>query len=143
MSLFSVPHAPGLPQLYGPDLLVRLRPSQLNDILFEHLCTTQEHAVLLDARQFIGVSAIDGGATEWQGQYGQRVVSLAWDWVMTADGSLSALKTVAPRSNICLLDDKGYDMPDDEAGAWLFEHITQISWQRHIGRAYPRLFRPH
>jgi len=76
MSLFSVPHAYAVPQLYGPDLLVRLRPSQLKDILFEHLCTMQEHAVLLDARTLMGMKAIDGGVTEWQGQYGVISVSV-------------------------------------------------------------------
>lgn len=143
MSLFSVPHAYAVPQLYGPDLLVRLRPSQLKDILFEHLCTMQEHAVLLDARTLMGMKAIDGGVTEWQGQYGHRVVSLAWDWVMTADGAISALETVSPRSNLCLLDNKGYDMPETEGGICLVDHLRQIPWHAHVGKAVRQIRRPH
>ena len=143
MSLLPLPFAGSVPQLYSPDLLVRLRLSQLDEILFELLYSSQEPDVLADAPYCAGSRAIDGGMTEWQGQHGLRVVSLAWDWAMWPDGSIKPLTAVAPRSNICLLDAKGYDMPAKALNGHLFDLIQRLAWQEHLAKHMPWIGRPH
>jgi hypothetical protein len=143
MSLLPLSYAGSVPQLHSPDLLVRLRLSQLDDILFELLYSSQEPEVLIDARHCTGGRAIDGGMTEWQGQHGLRVVSLGWDWAMLPDGSIKPLTAVGPRSNICLLDAKGYDMPAKALNGHLFDLIQRLAWQEHLARDMPWIGRPH
>jgi hypothetical protein len=121
--------APVAPQLHSPDGRVRLRPAALSTILFEHVCTVQDLAVLDDARpEHRG--AASAGITEWCGAWSGRLISLGWDWVCLDDGALVAQTTVPPRSNLMLLDSLGYDADPVQADASLWCLIHGLPWQR-------------
>ena len=47
------------------------------------------------------------GSTEWQGQGASPAVSLAWDWVVQADGEIRLLSVVPPRTNVQVIDPQG------------------------------------
>lgn len=115
------------PQLHSPDCLVRLARSELAQIVFEHVCTTEDEFVLADAIAD-GLPVKRAGTTEWMAHKGKRVISLAWDWLEANDGALCTLRLVPPRTNLRLLTDKGYDMgfaPEEQA---LWERIACLDW---------------
>lgn len=117
-----------VPQMHSHDYLVRLTRDELDCLVLSHLYTVDDPAVLADAA--VGSAAgVRGGYTEWQGTVGSRVVSLAWDWIQLADGALQALPAVSPRTNVRLLDAKGYDSaPAEESNAW-WEYLARIDWR--------------
>lgn len=123
-----------VPQMHSQDYLLRLSGEELEALALSHLYTVDEPAVLADAgiKQAPGLR---GGYTEWQATVEGRVVSLAWDWIQLADGALHAMAAVPPRTNIRLLDSKGYDSaPESESNA-LWARIAQIEWQPHAAAA--------
>ena len=125
--MFLAHTRPAVPQMVSHDCAVRVTASQLGQIVFEHLCTIQDDAVLADwPGEAAGLRR--AGYTEWQGRLGTRPVSLAWDWVQLADGAFRALDTVAPRSNVRLVDRQGYDLPPQDCQA-LWGAIAAIAWE--------------
>lgn len=111
-------------QMHSSDYLIRLSPQTLGRIVWQHLCTAEDPAVLDDPAP----PGLRAGYTEWSGLWQGRMASLAWDWVSLSDGALQLLATVAPRSNLRLLGAGGYDMaPQAEADAlWAF--IRSLHW---------------
>jgi hypothetical protein len=131
-ALKAAPAAPA--QLHSHDGRVRLAPGVLGTIVLEHLCTVQDPSVLCDARAtYPRCSA--AGVTEWQGLCDGGQVSLGWDWLCLDDGALVVLATVAPRSNVMLLDRAGYDLAPALLDAGLWQAIQSLPWQSRAAHA--------
>ena len=128
-----------LPQVHSHDYRVRVDAPALTRIVFDHLFTAQDAAVLDDCVPpiFPGQRA---GSTEWQGQVGHIVVSLAWDWTEGPDGSLRVVRAVGPRSNLQLVDAQGYDMDGDAA---LWTHIESLAWRPQVAAAMAGIHAAH
>ncbi len=118
------------PTWLAPDRRLRMRAGELANVKVEHLETFQDAAVLEDARP-----APYAGSTEWHGHHGGTVVSIAWDWSGADDGDVRIVQAVSPRTNLQLLDAKGYDLPEAEAAAVLWRYIECRPWQQHVRAA--------
>lgn len=101
-----------------------------------HLCSYESSEVQEDTR-LDGGPTTRAGMTEWQASVRGVAVSMAWDWMQLSDGAVCLLRHVAPRSNLQLLDDLGYDMSSDEALGLLWKKIGSIAWQRHAELTAP------
>lgn len=76
------------------------------------------------------------GFTEWSGERGGRIVSLGWDWVRLDDGALIESFDCAIRSNMMMLDAKGYDLGIEQAELLLREHIrAAVDWKKAVAAA--------
>ena len=118
-------------QLYSRDYYVRLSSQALGELEFEHLHSAHDEAVLDDVPT--GRSGAQwAGSTEWQGQRASAPVSLAWDWVVLADGEVRVLSVVAPRTNMQVIDPKGYDLPHAEAVPHLLGLIESLPWRTKV-----------
>lgn len=138
--IYVSPQAAMSPQLHSHDFLVRLSAAALEAIVFDHLYTVQDAAVLADCESptFAGQRA---GTTEWQAQAGRIVVSLAWDWTEAADGGLHLVRAVAPRTNLQLIDARGYDV---DSAPLLFRRIEDIPWHAAVrATLFGAAGRPH
>jgi len=118
---------------HSRDYYVRFKTHDLRDIVFEHLCSMEDSAVLEDAVQMYGDLSRRAGSTEWEGA-GPQPVSLAWDWVL-ADGELQLLAAVLPRTNVQVIDRKGYDLPEAEAAPHIFHLIESLPWRAKVREA--------
>lgn len=135
--MIALPDRAVAPQLFSRDYLIRVRAPQLEQIVFDHLFTVQDDTILLDCEDAV----LRAGYTEWQGHSQGGLVSLAWDWMELADGALKEVTAVAPRSNLRLVDAKGYDLPGAEAAA-LWDVIRGHDWQAPARQALARLEQP-
>lgn len=115
-------------QMHSHDYLLRVAPRELHAIVLAHLCTVQDPAVLQDTA-WEDRAALRAGYTEWHGSFGGRAVSLAWDWVELSDGALQPLAGVPPRSNLRLLDAKGYDLDHAAECRALWACIEALPWR--------------
>lgn len=97
----------------------------MHNIVLVHLCTSIDADVLADA-----MGGCSAGTTEWTGHHDGQLVTIAWDWVRLQDGAVKPLKVVAPRTNLQLLDAKGYDLFDDVDALWGF--IENQEWRDHV-----------
>ena len=126
--MYSMTAAMAHPQLHSHDHRIRLREAALFAIVFEHVCSMQDFSVLEDARP-AHRAVHSAGLTEWQGLWSGRLVSLGWDWVRLHDGALVPETTVPPRTNIMLIDRRGYDMSLRDCDAGLWQLIRALPWQ--------------
>ena len=122
-------------QMHSRDYYVRLPSHALCAIEFEHLHSAQDDAVLDDALQSHGEHTQWAGSTEWQGQGADPPVSLAWDWVVQADGEVRLLAIVPPRTNVQVIDRKGYDLPQAQAIPHLLDLIESLPWRTKVLQA--------
>lgn len=143
MSIFPNVAVSSLAVMHSVDSLIRLRFREVSNILFDHLCTSQEQDVLTDSGIAFGGRAVAAGSTEWQGQHGGQVVTLCWDWARLADGTVCELPTVPPRSNICILDHQGYDLPRRQVDQCLLRVISTLPWKVHPAGVTGQSSRPH
>lgn len=124
--IFAAPSA--VPQMHSHDFLLRLTRAELDALAVSHLYTVDEPGVLSDAALTV-CGAVRAGCTEWQGTVEGRVVSLSWDWAQLPDGGMHPLPAVAPRTNLRLLDAKGYDSAPGVESEALWAFIARIDWQ--------------
>lgn len=130
--IFAAPTS--VPQMHSHDYLLRLTRDELDSLVLSHLFTVDDPAVLADAG--VGPAAgVRGGYTEWQGTVGGHVVSLAWDWIQLADGAFQILPAVSPRTNVRLLDSKGYDSAPAEESDALWQYVARIDWRTPAAEA--------
>lgn len=125
---FFQSQAPVFAQLHSQDYLVRVAPRMLWEIVFDHVCTVQDPAVLED-NAMASIDSRRTGYTEWQASWDGRTVSLGWDWVERADGDMLRAGAVAPRSNIRLIDPRGYDYRLDDELPAVCARIDSLAWQ--------------
>lgn len=114
------------------DYLVRICLNQAKGIDFKHLdtCRRPMQGESADASQQKGRA----GTTEWCGSVGEMQVSLAWDWLACADGSIQLSTAVPPRTNMRFIDHKGYELTDHEEHAAFQEIIETIPWRTTVSR---------
>ena len=127
-------YAMSLPQLYSSDYYLRLAARELADLGLQHSVSVQDTAVLVDVHR-LGLAGRRAGFTEWESLYQGSLLSLGWDWAELEQGDLRAITLVAPRTNIKLIDIKGYDMADECATACLWAFIATLSWQRPVAQS--------
>ena len=118
--------------MHSRDYYVRLPSHALCNIEFEHLHSAHDEAVLDDALLAHGSRTQWAGSTEWQGQGANPAVSLAWDWVVQADGEVRLLAIVPPRTNVQVIDPKGYDLPQSQALRHLLDLIESLPWRAKV-----------
>jgi hypothetical protein len=117
-------------QLHSRDYFVRIKASELSRIVFEHMESMQEPSVCAESHKFIARC----GFTEWQGTYQNHIVSLGWDWAQPVLGRVLLLRDVAPRTNVRLIDELGYDFQDHQACPRFFDFIASLRWQDEVHR---------
>lgn len=122
---------PALSRIYRPDFAVRLRLSDLSKIEWQHGFSFADRGILAEAPW----SSVRAGSTEWTGMLNGALVSLGWDWFVFANGDVSLLKAVAPRRNIRLLDDKGYDQDDAIATIAIWAWLENGFWHDAVKSA--------
>jgi hypothetical protein len=122
-------------QLHSQDYYVRVPSHALSEIEFEHLYSEQDAAVLDDAAPGHGTRTRWAGSTEWQGVGSSAAVSLAWDWVVLTDGEVRVLSAVVPRTNVQVIDRKGYDLPESDAVPHLLDLIESLPWRDRVLQA--------
>jgi len=122
-------------QLHSRDYYVRLPSHALCEIEFEHLHSAHDAAVLDDAPMAQGKPTRWAGSTEWQGLGPSPAVSLAWDWVVLADGEVRLLSVVPPRTNVQVIDPKGYDLPESQAIPHILDLIESLPWRTKVLQA--------
>ena len=116
------------------DYRVRLPGSQVGRIVLEHLLTEQDGHVLELAFPGRRSRHRRAGLTEWEGQVDGCLVSVAWDWAELDDGRLQRLP-LPVRSNLMLLDERGYDLPSEASDRLLQRLIAGLPWQRELRAA--------
>jgi len=116
------------------DYLVRVPASHLGRIVLEHLLTEQDAQVLELAFPPARRPRGRAGLTEWEGRIDGCLVSLAWDWLELDDGRLQVLP-LPVRSNLMLLDERGYDLPREVCEPLLLGLIGRTPWQREVHAA--------
>jgi len=114
-------------QMHSGDGRIRLRADELAVLQLDHLCTIDDAAVLDDA--WPGACALRAGTTEWEGEYAGRRVSLAWDWIGTKGGSLQLLTAVPPRTNLMVIDSRGYDLAPTALSMTFWSFLETLDWQ--------------
>jgi Domain of unknown function (DUF4902) len=124
-----------LPQLHSHDYYVRVQRAGLSGIVFEHLYTAPDTLVLDDAARELGWGCRNAGATEWHGRLGKAAVSISWDWAEFDDGEIRVFKAAAPRTNLRVVDSKGYDVVGAEAVAAFWGCIEALAWHPHVQAA--------
>ncbi len=107
---------------------VRLKATDLERAQLSHNFSFLDHEVQLDAPG----NCRAGGSTEWTGRFAGRSVSLGWDWYLDTRHRLYVLKCVLPRSNICVISKKGYDMEDREGSELIFEVLKKDFWHASV-----------
>lgn len=127
-------HAMSIPQMHSPDYYFRVPGRKLGIVQLQHSFTEPDPGVLKDARQ-LGIPARGAGMTEWAGTHERYPLSLGWDWVELADGDIRPVMVIAPRTNLRLVDAKGYDVPDAAAVPFLWEFIGSLDWRPAVAAA--------
>ena len=115
-------------QLHSHDYRVRVTWAELKGLRLDHLCTVEDPSVFNDVPP--GTRAVRMGVTEWQGAIHGQPVSLAWDWYETPEGTLHVIQAVAPRTNLMLIDSKGYDAPYAAVEDAMCRFVADFAWQQ-------------
>lgn len=72
------------------------------------------------------------GITEWTGVFCQSLLSIAWDWILLNDGLYSIHAGSRIRTNILLVDGRGYDVDPDATEKVCVARIAALSWQEYL-----------
>lgn len=108
------------------DFQIRIRESDLEKLRWQHVTTFTLDGAAQDAPP----NAIKAGATEWMANFQDKSLSIGWDWYLDDANQIHSMEVVAPRSNILIIDAKGYDCPAEESTAILLSFIKQqFFWQ--------------
>jgi hypothetical protein len=129
--IFTPVGKPALFQMHSHDYRVRVTSPELKALRLDHLCTVEDPSVFDDVPP--GARAVRTGVTEWQGAIHGQAVSVAWDWYETPEGTLHLAHAVAPRTNLMLIDSKGYDAPHAAVEAAMCRFVSDFAWQ-HCAR---------
>lgn len=127
------------PQLHSGDRKIRLSPRDLRGLVLTHLDSGGNAQQLPDAGT-TDRNCHRTGWTEWHGQVDGKPSSLAWDWVEVAPGCLQVDRTVPPRTNMHVIDAKGYDLGLEVSDQALFGWIDGFPWQDAVAGALAAAF---
>ncbi len=119
-------------QMHGRDGRIRLHPRQALQLQLQHYFSEDDADVLADARADLGSGILRAGMVEWQGECSGQIVSIGWDWALLAQGDIAPVLNAGPRSNLQLLDPKGYDLQGPRHDQALWGLICQLPWEEGI-----------
>lgn len=111
--------------MHSHDYRIRVTCDDLASLRLRHLCTTED----LGSWGEMLPSPTRAGSTEWHGEFAGRPVSVGWEWIQKDGGGLQALMDVPPRTNLMIIDAKGYDLPESEFVDALWCFLRQLAWQ--------------
>mgnify|MGYP001422003523 CR=1 FL=1 len=124
---------PSVVQPHSHDYRVRLFADELDALVLSHLATIEAVDILNESRA-CGFAAGRAGTTEWHGSCQGKAISIAWDWLQLSDGQLRSLALTPPRTNLRVLDKRGYDdVADEEALLWRL--VERLQWRAAVGSA--------
>jgi hypothetical protein len=107
---------------------VRLKASDLVRTGLEHNFSFLDDLVQADAPE----ASPAAGCTEWIGTFQGKTITVGWDWYLDTDVEVTLLRAVPPRSNICVIDEKGYDLDDSESTDLLFDFLNSRFWHAPV-----------
>ena len=81
------------------------------------------------------MAATAGGPARPSGRGRVPIPRSAWDWVVEADGEVRLLGVVPPRTNVQVIDRKGYDLPQAQAIPHLLDLIESLPWRTKVLQA--------
>jgi len=117
----------------SPDGYLRMRFVDLCGLTFVHLFSSYDET-LLDALHTEGVCAATAGISEWKSETDPEV-SLGWDWfVDSSSGRLLPVRK-GVRSNLMLLDAKGYDLGPGATACLCAAWLGVFEWQPTVAGA--------
>lgn len=111
------------------DGLQRLNYSALCNTKIVHL-----YSELLDTTSDVN-SPRNKGFTEWCGTHHGLNVSFSWDWTRLDDGTMSENFDYPLRTNLMLVNDKGYDIGRMETDTVVMGFIKQYPWKEVVSLA--------
>lgn len=122
-----------LPQMHSRDYYCRVPERKIAGLRLSHLDSCVDPTVQ-DEVQRLGLRGRLAGITEWHGLQEGYPVSLGWDWMELQDGHVRAVMVIPPRTNLKLVDAKGYDLPEASAAPFLWALIASLPWPAHVSR---------
>ncbi|MES2951739.1 MAG: DUF4902 domain-containing protein [Pseudomonadota bacterium] len=111
------------PQTFSRDMYVRLKAADINAVRLTHLYS--EVTGKAYGKQPAGI-------TEWTGIHGQGLLSIAWDWIFLNDGLFSVPRDSVIRTNVMLVDGKGYDIDPTATDRACAAKIATLNWQNKL-----------
>lgn len=122
------------PQMYSRDYYCRVPQRKAAGLLLHHSISILDASVLGEV-QHLRLPGRRAGITEWQGLEQGYHVSLGWDWMELQDGDIRPVMVIPPRTNIRLIDPKGYDISEASAAPFLWDLIARLPWQASVAGA--------
>lgn len=127
-------HAMGIPQLFSHDYYFRIAERKLGAVRLTQSFSLEDPGVFHEVRTLC-LPARRAGITEWEGIQEGHPLSLGWDWMELEDGEIRPVMVVAPRTNIMVIDRRGYDIPEPSSAAFLWEFIAALPWKQAVAEA--------
>lgn len=119
------------PQMYSRDYYCRVPQRKVAELRLQHSTSIVEASVLNEVRH-LHLPGRVAGITEWQGLEQGYPISLGWDWMELQDGAVRPVMVIPPRTNIRLIDAKGYDVPEASAAPFLWALIASLPWSGFV-----------
>jgi len=129
----ACPHAAYFPQMHSRDYYCRVPQRKAAELRLQHSATILEPSVLNEVRHLCLPGRV-AGITEWHGVEQGYPISIGWDWMELQDGDIRPVMVIAPRTNIRLVDAKGYDVSEASAAPFLWALIASLPWQGFVSR---------
>lgn len=130
--LFVAQSEPGV-YAATPDGYVRMRLAELQPIRFEHLFSYRDPALLAELLA-LGMPARLAGFTEWT-SVSTPAVSLAWGWYVASRSRAVLLAPDGVRSNLMLIDARGYDLGPKRTSELLHAWLHSLPWRSDVAVA--------
>lgn len=111
------------PQTFSRDMYVRLRAADIAALELIHLHSE------VTGRAY---STQPAGVTEWIGKHGQNMLSIAWDWIILSDGLFCMPSDAVIRTNIMLVDGRGYDTDPAATDKACALKVASLGWQDNL-----------
>ena len=121
------------PQMYSRDYYCRVPQRKAAELRLRH-CTSIVEASVLNEVRHLRLPARVAGITEWHGEEQGYPISLGWDWMELQDGDIRPVMVIPPRTNIRLIDGKGYDVSEASAAPFLWALIASLPWSGFVSR---------
>jgi len=136
MANFTAAHIEYRKNFQSYDYKKRVNKEILSKLHYEHISTAQDSDIYADAIDIHGLNVSAAGYTEWKAEWKAvnhgALISLAWDWFVHTDRNPRILSITPPRTNLRLIETKGYDMNDAATNEQLFQIIESLGWQAHV-----------
>lgn len=134
MSPPASPRAAYSPQMHSRDYYCRVPQRKAAGLCLQHSMSIVDASVLNEVRH-LRLPGRVAGMAEWQGLEQGYPISLGWDWMELQDGDIRPVMVIPPRTNIRLIDAKGYDVPEASAAPFLWALIASLPWHGFVSAA--------